>query len=38
MGLLPALILDIGLLVFVAWAIIWLVTRTPPESGGCAQQ
>ena len=32
-----AIILNMGLIVFVAAAIVWLVTKTPPESGGCAQ-
>lgn len=36
MGLLPAIILNIGLVIFVGWTIIWLVTRTPPESGKAA--
>lgn len=37
MGLLPAIILNLGLIVFVGWVIIWLIDKTPPESGGCAQ-
>lgn len=29
-----AIILNVGLVVFVAWVIIWLIDKTPPESGG----
>lgn len=29
-----AIALNIGLIIFVAWVIVWLVTKNPPESGG----
>ena len=32
-----AVVLNVALVIFVAWAIIWLVTREPPKSEGCAQ-